>query len=68
MRFDGETVWLTQAAMAELYGTTPQNITQHITAICDEGELDEAATCKPYPEVQPRERQIKRNLKHYSCR
>ena len=67
VRLAGETVWLTQAAMAELYGTTPQNITQHITAICDEGELDEAATCKPYLQVRTEgARQIKRSLKHYS--
>ena len=29
-RFEGETVWLTQALMAELFQTTPQNITQHL--------------------------------------
>ena len=30
VRLDGQTVWLTQAAMAELYQTTPQNITLHL--------------------------------------
>jgi hypothetical protein len=29
----GETVWLTQAQIAELYQTTPQNITQHLKAV-----------------------------------
>ena len=52
VRLAGQTVWLPQATMAELYGTTPQNITQHIAAIYDEGELDEAATCKPYLQVR----------------
>lgn len=52
VRFDGETVWLTQAAMAALFQTTPQNITQHIVAIYAEGELDETATCKPYLQVR----------------
>jgi len=33
VRLDGQTVWLAQAGMAELYQTTPQNITLHIKAI-----------------------------------
>lgn len=67
VRFDGDTAWLTQATLAELYQTTPQNITQHIAAIYAEGELDEAATCKPYLQVRTEgARQIQRSLKHYS--
>jgi hypothetical protein len=67
VRFDGDTAWLTQSSLAELYHTTPQNITQHIAAIYAEGELEEAATCKPYLQVRTEgSRQIQRNLKHYS--
>lgn len=67
VRFDGETTWLTQAALAELYQTTPQNITQHIAAIYQEGELDEAATCKPFLQVRTEgARQVQRSLRHYS--
>jgi hypothetical protein len=51
-RFDGETLWLTQAQIAELFGTTPQNITLHLRAIYGEGELLEAATCKDYLQVR----------------
>lgn len=67
VRFDGDTAWLTQAAMADLFQTTPQNITQHVASIYEEGELDEAATCKPYLQVR-REgaRLVQRQLKHYS--
>src|SRR3546814_13441427 len=62
----GETVWLTQAQIAELYQTTPQNITQHLKAIYAEGELEEAATCKPYLQVrQEGGRAVSRNTKHY---
>lgn len=62
----GETVWLTQAQIAELYQTTPQNITQHLKAIYAEGELDEAATCKDYLQVrQEGERTVSRRPKHY---
>ena len=51
-RFEGETVWLTQAMMADLFQTTPQNITQHLREIYAEGELDEAATCKAFLQVR----------------
>jgi len=67
VRFDGETAWLTQASLAELYQTSPQNITQHIAAIYEEGELDEGATCKLFLQVREEDsRQVHRNLKHYS--
>ncbi|MEE8408897.1 MAG: virulence RhuM family protein [Myxococcota bacterium] len=67
LRFDGDTAWLTQAALAELYQTTPQNITQHIAAIYAEDELAEAATCKQFLQVQQEgSRRVQRRLKHYS--
>ena len=66
-RFENETVWLTQALMAELFEVTSQNITQHLRAIYDEGELPEAATCKEYLQVRTEgRRQISRSVKHYS--
>ena len=58
-RFEHETVWMTQAQMAELFQTTPQNMTLHLKAIFAEGELAEAATC--WTEVLPRE-QLPRKL------
>ena len=48
------TVWMTQGEMAELFDTTPQNITQHVRAVYDEGEIDESTTCKDYLQVRPR--------------
>lgn len=39
VRRQNETVWLTQAGIAELYQTIPQNITLHLKAIYAEGEL-----------------------------
>ncbi len=66
-RFEEETLWLTQAQMAELFQTTPQNITLHLKAIYAEGELSEAATCKYYLQVQNEMgRQVTRNRLHYS--
>jgi hypothetical protein len=67
VRLDGRTVWLTQAGMAELYQTTPQNITLHIKTIYEEGELDEQATCKDYLQVRLEgTRKVQRILRHYS--
>lgn len=51
-RFEHETLWLSQAAIAALYQVTPQAITQHIKAIYEEGELEQKATCKAYLQVQ----------------
>ena len=51
-RFENETLWLTQAQIAELFQTTPQNVTLHLKGIFAEGELVEAATCKEYLQVR----------------
>ena len=65
--FQDGNIWMTQAAIAELYQTKPQNITQHIKNIYTDGELEENRTCKNYLQVQTEgTRQIKRNTKHYS--
>ncbi len=62
-----ETVWLTQKMMAGLFGTTPQNITLHLKNIYKEGELDEAATCKDFLQVQKEgKREVKRSHKFYN--
>ena len=39
---DNGTVWLTQQELAELFQTSKQNISKHIKAIFEDGELDEA--------------------------
>ena len=65
-RFEDETLWLTQAQIAELFQTTPQNVTLHLKAIFAEGELAEAATCKDYLQVRSEgSREVSRNLRHY---
>ena len=66
-RFDGDTIWLTQALMAELFQTTPQNVTLHLKAIYAEGELTEEATCKDYLQVRTEgAREVSRRLRYYS--
>ncbi len=46
VRVENETVWLTQAQMAELFNSTRNNITLHIKNIFQEHELDASSVCK----------------------
>ena len=48
VRVENETVWLTQAQMAELFHATKQNISLHIANIYKEGELQHDPTVKEY--------------------
>lgn len=65
--FSDDTVWMTQKTIAELYQTTPQNITLHIKNIYQDGELDEISTCKKYLQVQTEgSREVKREQKFYN--
>lgn len=52
--------------MADLFQTTPQNVTLPLKAIFAEGELPEQATCKDYLQVrQEGQRSVSRSLRHY---
>jgi hypothetical protein len=67
VRIEGEMVWLTQKLMAELFDTTPQNITLHLKNVYEEGELKEEATCKEFLQVQSEGgRNVERNLIYYN--
>lgn len=65
--FTEETIWMTQRTMADLYQTTPQNITSHIKNIYEDGELDLEATCKDFLQVQNEGgREVRRERKFYN--
>ncbi len=67
VRFEKETVWLSQAQMAVLFDTGSDNISLHLKNIFIENELDEAATTEDFSVVQSEgKRQVKRRLKHYN--
>ena len=67
VRLEDETVWLTQAQMAMLFQTTPQNVTIHIRSIYKEGELDKTSTCKDSLQVRfEGSRQVQRIQKFYN--
>ncbi|NHN75865.1 hypothetical protein HA520_00960 [Azotobacter chroococcum] len=67
VRLQGDSVWLTQRQLAELLGTTTDNISLHLKNIYNDGELDEAATTEESSVVQQEgKRQVTRRLKLYN--
>lgn len=67
VRFENETVWLTQNAIAELFQTTKQNVGQHVKNIFLEGEVEQNPTVKNFFTVQKEgSRDIERNLEYYN--
>ena len=61
VQLEGETVWLTQKQMSELFDTTPLNITTQLKSVFSEDELDEISTCKDFLQVrQEGNRKVKR--------
>ena len=67
VRMDDETVWLTQAQMAELFGTGRQAITKHLQNIYDSEELNKVATSSILELVrQEGKRMVKRKIEFYN--
>lgn len=65
--FEGETVWLNQNQLAQLFEGSRTNIVEHIQNIYKEGELDEVSTCRKFRQVQIEgKREVKRNIDHYN--
>ncbi len=48
VRFEGETVWLTQAQLVDLYGSSKANISEHIKHIFEEEELEEDSVVRNF--------------------
>ena len=66
VRLENETVWLTQAQMAELFQTTKQNVSLHLNNLYKEGELQKEGTVKEYLTVQQEgKRKVSRRVKYY---
>lgn len=65
--FHNDTLWATQAEIAQVFNVTPQNITTHLKNIYKEGELVEKGTCKESLQVQMEgSREISRIVKLYN--
>ncbi|MBI4701314.1 MAG: virulence RhuM family protein [Deltaproteobacteria bacterium] len=66
-RFVEETLWLTQALMAELFQKDVRTINEHLRNLFEEGELDPGATIRSFRIVrQEGGRQVSREIEHYS--
>lgn len=62
-----ETIWLTQSQIADIFDTTKQNISTHITNIYKENELSKALTIKKILTAQKEgSREIQRNIEYYN--
>ena len=48
VRFQDETVWLTQAQLVDLYQSSKANVSEHIKNIFDEGELNENSVVRNF--------------------
>ena len=67
VRFEGETVWLSQQQMAELYQTSRTNVVEHIKHIYEEEELDADSTCQNFRQVQKEgNRNVSRKIPFYN--
>lgn len=67
VRFENETVWLTQQQMAELFQTSRTNVVEHIQHIYEEGELEQSSTCRNFRQVrQEGNRRVERDMVAYN--
>lgn len=67
VRFQDETVWLTQAQLVELYQSSKANVSEYIKNIFNEGELDQSATVRKFRTVRTEgDRQVGRELEYYN--
>lgn len=67
VKFQGETVWLTQAQLVELFQSSKANISEHIKNIYDEGELVQSATVRKFRTVRAEgNREVVREIEHYN--
>ncbi|MBQ7659617.1 MAG: virulence protein RhuM/Fic/DOC family protein [Alphaproteobacteria bacterium] len=66
-KLEDKTIWLTQDMMANLFDTTPQNITMHIKNVYECDELGKESTCKDFLQVrQEGSRTVSRKLVYYN--
>ena len=67
VRLDGQTVWLTQRLIADLFQVSVKTANEHLVNIYDEGELDPQATIRKFRIVQTEgKREVSRLVDHYS--
>ncbi|MDU2937908.1 MAG: RhuM family protein [Enterobacteriaceae bacterium] len=66
-RFESDTIWLSQASMADLYDKDVRTINEHLINIFSEGELGQSSTSRKFRIVrQEGKRQVSREIDHYN--
>jgi len=66
-RFQGETVWLTQQQMAELFDVDKSGVSRHLKSIYESGELSPEATVAKFATVQTEgRRRVERQIEHFN--
>jgi|SRR5690348_742635 len=67
VRFEGETVWLSQAQLVELFQSSKANISEHLRGIFQSGELSPDSTVRKFRTVRHEgSRQVSREIEHYN--
>lgn len=67
VKLEGETVWLTQAQLVELYQSSKSNVSEHIKHIYEEGELEKSSTVRNFRTVQKEgNREVSRDVEYYN--
>jgi hypothetical protein len=67
VRLEDETVWLTQEQMALLFGKGRSTVTEHISNVYQEGELESEATCRKFRQVRLEgNREVSREIEYYN--
>ncbi|MBS3974516.1 MAG: virulence RhuM family protein [Actinobacteria bacterium] len=67
VRLEGDTVWVTQAQLVDLFQSSKANISEHIKNVFEEGELAPEATVRDFRTVrQEGSREVERTLTHYN--
>ena len=67
VRFDQDSVWLTQRQMADVFQTSTDNVGLHLKNVYATDELEEAATTEDFSVIRLEgQRQVRRKIKHYN--
>jgi hypothetical protein len=67
VRFEDDSIWLSQAQICEVFGKAKSTISEHIKGIFEEGELERFSTVRNYRTVQMEgSREVSRDVEHYN--
>ena len=67
IRYDGDTLWMTQAQIAQLFGINVPSVSRHVSNILEDGELDAPSTVSKIEKVQIEgSRRVTRQIEHYN--